>query len=65
MADIEKNAAKEKLRLIRILKAAEVSQNRMEILKPTIENVAWMKAKLDDARELIKESNVPLIPISE
>ena len=45
---------------MQILEDAEVSENRREALKPIIENVAWMKEKLDDAREKIAESSVAI-----
>jgi len=47
-------------RLMQILEDAEVSENRREALKPIVENVAWMKEKLDDAREKIAESSVAI-----
>ena len=45
---------------MQILEDAEVSENRREALKPIVENVAWMKEKLDDAREKIAESSVAI-----
>lgn len=41
-----------------ILKEAEISERRIKTLEPIIENVAWMKEKLDDAREKIATSSV-------
>lgn len=41
-----------------ILIEAEISDRRMKALEPIIENVAWMKIKLDDAREKIATSSV-------
>lgn len=41
-----------------ILIDAEISDRRMKALEPIIENVAWMKIKLDDAREKIASSSV-------
>ena len=41
-----------------ILKEAEISDRRIKTLEPIIENVAWMKEKLDDAREKIATSSV-------
>lgn len=61
MSDTEqlaKKAAKEEKRLRNTLKAADVSEQRIEILKPVIQNVAWMKVRLDDTREVIKTSQV-------
>ena len=51
-------ASEEKKRIIAILKDAGISKRRMDMLKPVIENVSWMRAKLDDSRELIKNSNI-------
>ena len=41
-----------------ILIEAEISDRRIKALEPIIENVAWMKIKLDDAREKIATSSV-------
>ncbi len=45
-------------RLTGLLYDAEVSERRIKSLSSVIENTAWMKIKLDDAREAIKSSNV-------
>lgn len=49
---------KEMKRLKKLLKDAGVSAPRMKMLEPVIENVAWMKIKLDQAREKIKNSGI-------
>ena len=49
---------KEMKRLKKLLKDAGVSTSRMKMLEPVIENVAWMKIKLDQAREKIKNSGI-------
>ena len=46
---------KEKQRLTSLLFDCGVSENRIKLLSTVIENTAWMKAKLDDAREQIKK----------
>lgn len=56
--DLKKRADKEKKRIIKILKDAGISERRINTLTPVAENVGWMKAKLDDSRELIKHSNI-------
>lgn len=56
--DLTARANEEKKRIIAILKDANTSERRMEMLKPIIENVSWMRAKLDDSRDLIKNSNI-------
>ena len=49
---------KEMKRLKKLLKDAGVSAPRMKMLEPVIENVSWMKIKLDQAREKIKNSGI-------
>ena len=56
--DLKARANEEKKRIIAILKDAGISKRRMDMLKPVIENVSWMRAKLDDSRDLIKNSNI-------
>ena len=56
--NLEKRAAQERERITRILKEADVSERRISALKPIIENVSWMRAKLDDSRQLIKHINI-------
>ena len=53
-------AEKEKRRINKLLKSAGVSENRMKMLAPVIENTAWMKAKLEDAREQIRGSSIAI-----
>ena len=45
-------------RLTTLLEEYGVSDKRIEALSTIIENTAWMKVKLDDAREAVKTSNV-------
>ncbi len=56
--DIKSRAAAEIKRLNAVLIDADISKRRMDALKPVVENTAWMKAKLDDARETIKNSQI-------
>lgn len=60
MNDIEigKRAEEEQNRIIDIMKKSGVSDKRIKMLEPVILNTAWMKAKLDDAREAIKNSQI-------
>lgn len=51
-------AQKEIDRLRDILIESGVSQRRINALETVIDNTAWMKIKLDDTREKIKESSV-------
>ena len=57
-AELRVRAEKEQNRITRILSDAGISERRMQTLAPIIENVSWMRAKLDDSRQLIKNSNI-------
>ena len=57
-SELKARATEEKKRIVAILKDAGISKRRMDMLKPVIENVSWMRAKLDDSRDLIKNSNI-------
>ena len=48
----------EHARLMGILEAANVPQQKIDALRPLVDNMAWMRIKLDDARETIRTSNV-------
>lgn len=50
----------EQNRIIDLLSSANVPEETAEALRPIIENLAWMKSKLDDARETIKNSQVAI-----
>ena len=56
--DLKKRVNREKNRIKRQLKEAGAAKCQINILMPTIENVAWMRAKLEDAREEIGEGNL-------
>lgn len=56
--ELRQRADEEKNRIVGILTEAGISERRMQMLGPVIENVSWMKAKLDDSRALIKNSNI-------
>ncbi|MBR2674307.1 MAG: hypothetical protein IKE52_02485 [Mogibacterium sp.] len=54
--DIRKAANKEKNKIKKQLREAKIPAHKMKILEATIDNVALMKAKLDELREqLISE----------
>ena len=57
-ADLKARADAEHDRITAILNDAGISERRMQTLAPVIENVSWMRAKLDDSRQLIKNSNI-------
>lgn len=56
--EITKRAKKEQRRIQKLLSDIGISEKRMKLLEPVILNTAWMKAKLDDAREAIKNSQI-------
>lgn len=59
-ADAKTRAAaeKEKRRINKLLKNAGVNENKIKMLIPVIENAAWMKAKLEEAREEICDEGI-------
>ena len=56
--EIKNRADAEAKRIIDLLTDAGISDRRIKLLMPVIVNTSWMKAKLDDAREAIKNSNI-------
>ena len=56
--EMQKRARKEKGRIKRLLKAAEVAPERIKLLEPVIDNTAWMKAKLEDSRDRIRNGQI-------
>lgn len=55
---MEEKAKAEIERITQLLAEFNVSERRIDILKPVIENTAFMKAKLDETKELIKSTSV-------
>lgn len=51
-------AEEENNRILDLLNESGMKEAKIEALRPVIENVAWMKVKLDDTREKIKTSSV-------
>jgi hypothetical protein len=56
--EIKARAEKEQNRIIELLNEVGISSKKMKLLEPIVINTAWMKVKLDDAREAIKNSNI-------
>lgn len=56
----ERIASDEKQRLISLLFSCGVKQERIDALDAVIENTSWMKSKLDEARETIKNTSVAI-----
>lgn len=50
----------EKQRLEALLFSCGISDARMKALEPIIDNVAWQRGKLDEAREAIRGSGVAI-----
>ena len=53
-----KTVKKEIRRLQGLLNKAEVPQQKQAVLDSVIENLAWMRAKLDEAREQMQEESI-------
>jgi hypothetical protein len=56
--EIKARADEEQNRIIELLNEVGISAKKMKLLEPIVLNTAWMKVKLDDAREAIKNSNI-------
>ena len=56
--EIKERAEAEQVRITQIMQDAGVSDKRIRMLEPVITNTAWMKSKLDDAREAIINGNI-------
>jgi len=56
--DVKKRANREKNRLRRLLEIAGIGKPKSDILLPVVENVSWMRVKLDDIRDEIKNSEI-------
>lgn len=56
----ERIAAEEKQRLTSLLFSCNVKQERIDALDAVIDNTSWMKAKLDEARNAIKNTSVAI-----
>lgn len=55
---IDQRAKKEQTKLKSVLNSYKVNKQKMKVMMPIIENVAWMKVKLEDARELIRDADI-------
>lgn len=52
------NVLSEIERITNLLKDFGLSENRIKILEPVIENTAFMKMKLDEAKDLLDRSSI-------
>lgn len=48
----------EKKRLIALLNRAEVPTQQQDVLAPVIDNMAWQRLKLDEAREEMQDASI-------
>lgn len=55
---MEEQALNEMQRLNDLLDEFGISERKIKMLQPVIENTAWMKVKLDEAREVVRDSSV-------
>lgn len=60
MIDIETIAKEEEQRLKSLLFSCGIADKKIDMLGSVIENTAWMKAKLDDTREQIRNTSVAI-----
>ena len=49
---------KEQRKISREIKKAQISEHKMKVIEPVVLNAAFMKVKLDEARELIKHETI-------
>lgn len=57
---IEDRVDSERQRLKALLFDCNISERRMKAMDTIIDNVSWMRVKLDDTREMIKTSGVAI-----
>ena len=56
----EQIAVEEKQRLTSLLFSCKVTEEQIKVIESIIENTAWMKAKLDETREQIRNTSVAI-----
>ena len=54
----KKKVIEEKKRLEALLKRADIPAQQQDVLAPVIENMAWQRLKLDEAREQMQDENI-------
>lgn len=60
MSTIEERASEEVERLNRLLFDCKISEKKRDMVETIVENVAWMKVKLEDTREKLKHLDVAI-----
>lgn len=59
MADVNDERFQEEFdRINELLESAGVKDKKIKLMQPVIQNTAWMKVKLDDARIAVKNSQI-------
>ena len=53
-----KKVTQEHKRLEKLLDRADVPQQQRDVLAPVIDNLAWQRVKLDEAREEMKDASI-------
>ena len=56
----DQRVEEEKQRLTTLLFDCGISDRRMKAMLSVVENIAWMRIKLDDTRDMIKDSTVAI-----
>ena len=56
----DQRVEEEKQRLTALLFDCGISDRRMKAMLSVVENIAWMRIKLDDTRDMIKDSTVAI-----
>lgn len=59
-SEIREKAEAEQNKITELLHDFNISDKRMKLLEPIIANTAWMKVKLDDARDAVKNSSIAI-----
>ena len=54
----KRRITREKNRLIELLDRADVPQQQRDVLAPVIDNMAWQRVKLDEAREQMQAADI-------
>ena len=54
----EELVKKEQRKISREIKKANISEHKMKVIEPVVVNAAFMKVKLDEAREQIKHETI-------
>lgn len=60
MSTIQDRTEEEKQRLRALLFDYNISEQKVELMRDTISNVAWIKVKLEDTRDTIRHTDVAI-----